>query len=715
MTSAASTRQYIRLDGHTTCIVLECCATEAPIWRYWGPLLAPVDTVFTMRDGRPIPPASMDSDQPLSIAPTFGVGWFGQSALLAHRRGRQFAQQWTQCDITKHDAHQVLFTLSDPVAAIQLVINIALHVGSDMLRLQSTLHNRGEDELDVQWLAAGTLMLPPEMYAVRSFFGVWANELQVQIEPLARSQWRRETRRGRSAHDDFPGAVVTSPTTNEHTGLAYGAHLGWSGNHMQLIEALDDGHYQWQMGEWLSPGEVRLARGEALASPTLYAACSTTGMNGLAQQFHALIRSTVPWHQATIRSRPVHLNTWEAVYFDHREEDLMSLATSAAELGVERFVLDDGWFSGRNSDRMGLGDWWPDPNKYPQGLLPLANHVISNNMEFGLWIEPEMVNPDSALYREHADWALAIEGRPMLTARNQLVLDLGRADVINYLFDHVSVLLKSVPISYLKWDMNRDLTTAANAGGYAAYRTRTHALYSLLARIREAFPALEIESCASGGGRIDAGILAHTHRVWTSDCNDATARVTIQRHALQWLPPEIMGAHIGSAPSHTTGRSQSLSFRAAVALPGHLGLEMDVRKLSDDDRTLLAKWIALYRALRNELHGVPVWCGSCGDSVVWQAHGDQQSMVVLVYRLEPTKQRHAPALKLPMLDVARDYAIKRLDQFADVSSTINNNATMFAALASTGINMHGGWLVNKGLPLPRMLAESALVLKFICQ
>ncbi|MBK7687277.1 MAG: alpha-galactosidase [Rhodocyclaceae bacterium] len=319
-----------------------------------------------------------------------------------------------------------------------------------------------------------------------------------------------------------------------------------------------------------------------------------------------------------MKPRLVHLNTWEAVYFDQDEDSLKALATSAAELGVERFVLDDGWFKGRDHDRAGLGDWWPDPRKFPDGLLPLAMHVEACGMSFGLWVEPEMVNPDSDLYRAHPDWALALEGRAQLTGRNQLVLDLSRPDVSDYLFERLHGLLSQLPIKYLKWDMNRDLATAGS-NERAAYREQVLALYRLLARIRLAHPSLEIESCASGGGRIDFGILAHTHRVWTSDCNDALSRVAIQRGALQWLPPEILGAHIGSVPSHTTGRSQSLAFRAAVALGAHFGLELDVRKLTTQERASLSQWIALYQRLRAELHQSTVWQGDTGDGIVWQA------------------------------------------------------------------------------------------------
>jgi len=715
MTSHApeTSAEFIVLHGLHNSVVLESRAEEAPLWRYWGPRL-PDDCLppAPLRDGRAIPPASMEFDQPLSIAPTFGVSWYGQSALLAHRSGRQFAQRFDDCRIECITAgRSVAVHLTDAVADIRLEVQLSLDE-HDVLRLQSQLTNTGSDILDVHWLAAGTVPLPGDAQQVRSYYGQWANEFQLQVDTLSRSLWQRENRRGRTSHDTFPGAVVSLSGATEHAGVVYGAHLAWSGNHCQRIEWLHDGQFQWQMGEWLAPGEVRLEAGETLSSPVMLASCSQSGLNGLAASFHAAVRAALPWPDGCMRPRPVHLNTWEAVYFDHQPDEIKALADAAAEIGVERFVLDDGWFHGRQSDRAALGDWWPDEGKYPDGLLPLAQHVGALGMEFGLWVEPEMVNPDSELFRAHPDWAMQLEGRPLLTMRNQLVLDVARHEVGEHLFARLDALLGSVPIRYLKWDMNRDLTTAGDAQGRPAYRRFVLALYALLDRLRAAHPQVEIESCASGGGRIDFGVLAHTHRVWTSDCNDALSRVAIQRGALQFLPPEIMGAHIGPAPAHTTGRSQSLAFRAGVALPGHLGIEMDVRHLTSEQRESLKQWITLYKSLRDRLHSGRVWCDEVGDGVVWQAHGDEAAneLIVFVYRLTPTTHRYTPPLRLPMLDEAREYNIERLDPTpGDWTSSPLNDALRTHEPTQKPVVAHGAWLAQAGLPLPRMNAETALI------
>ena len=602
---------YLILHSRNSSVVLETHADEAPIWRYWGPRLPDgVTPGVPLRESRPLPSFMLDFDQPLTLVPTFGVGWFGQSAMLAHRDGQAFAQAITSCEVQWIEPERsVRLCLSDAVAELRIDVTLRLDHDSDVLLLSSELTNLGATALDVQWLAAGTLPLPGRCDAVRSYAGQHCNEFLLQTDVLSRSQWRRENRRGRTSHDCFPGAVVTTPGATTDAGLVFGAHLAWSGNHQQTIEWLHDAQYQWQMGEWLAPGEGRLAPGTTLCTPEMVASCSSAGLDGLAANFHAELRSRLNWPGGAMRARPVHLNTWEAFYFTLVPQDVMALADAAAQIGVERFVVDDGWFQGRDHDRAGLGDWWTDERKFPEGLGPLAALVNQLGMEFGLWVEPEMVNPDSELFRTHPDWALQLDGRPTLTARNQLVLDISRAEAADYLFQRIDALLGSLPIRYLKWDHNRDLA-CAGISGHAGYRAQVHAVYALLARLRQAHPLVEIESCPGGGGRIDFAVLRHTHRVWTSDCIDALSRVPIQRGFLQFFPPEIMGAHIGTAPAHSTGRSQSMGFRAAVALPGHLGVELDVRKLDDANRAEITHWIAFYKQWRSEERRVGKECRS---------------------------------------------------------------------------------------------------------
>ena len=715
----SSPAQMLVLHSRRATLVVECHADEGPLWRYWGPRLA--DGTLPpgpLREARPLPSFMLDHDQPLTLAPGLGVGWFGHSALLAHRGGRDFSLAFTRCTVQWLRPGQALvLTLHDDTARLQLRLHLDLHHDSDVLRLHSELLNAGDAVLDVQWLAAATLPLPAQAAQVRSYAGQHMEEFLLQEDTLSRSQWRRENRRGRTSHDCFPGAVVTTPGTTADQGLVFGAHLAWSGNHQQTIDWLHDGQRQWQLGEWLAPGEVLLAPGATLATPEVVASLSTAGLNGLAANFHAELRRRLPWPEAGMPPRSVHLNTWEALYFNHQLPDLLALADAAAEVGVERFVLDDGWFQGRDHDRAALGDWWADARKYPAGLAPLAQHVVARGMQFGLWFEPEMVNPDSQLHRAHPDWALQIDGRPMLTARHQLVLDIARPEVAAYLFDKLHALLASLPIGYIKWDHNRDLATAADAQGRPAWRAQVHAAYALMDRLRAAHPALEIESCSGGGGRIDFAMLSRTHRVWTSDCIDALTRVRIQRSFLQFFPPEVMGAHIGTAPAHSTGRSQAMAFRGAVALPGHLGVELDVRHLDPPTRRELGGWIALYKRWRQHLHTSRVWLGDAGDHVLWQLHGQPGSdlahphWLLLAYRTAPSTQRYAGTVALPMLDPQARYRLRVVQPDGlPAQALYNGTAPFFEALCTPhGVEVAGDWLRQVGLPLPRALAETAFI------
>ncbi len=671
--------EWIILHGSDVTAVIECCKNEAPLWRYWGMRLPDgVTPGSILRESRPEPSFSPHFDQPLTIFPGVGVGWFGAPALLAHRAGADWSFQATRCDVEQNVGSAVI-KLYDDVAKIELVVSLSIK--GNVLTLSTSLTNRGDGVLDVAWLASGVLALPADARTVRSYSGRHNSEFVAVTDSLTRSMWRRENRRGLTSHDCFPGAIV------EADGATFGAQLGWSGNHAQQIEWIDDGRYQWQMGEAFAPGEVRLAPNESISTAEMLATCGADA-NEVAQNFHAAVRARIDWPGGKMRPRPVHLNIWEGFYFDHDEAALMDLADAAAMVGIERFVLDDGWFAGRDDDRSSLGDWWADSRKYPNGLLPLASHVVGLGMEFGLWVEPEMVNPYSALYHSHPDWALSVDGRPLLASRNQLVLDMQRAEVQEYLFEKIAALLRDLPISYLKWDHNRDIIAAGNR---PAYRAQVHGGYALMARLRAAFPDVEIEACAGGGGRIDAGVVQHSHRFWTSDNIDAVSRVAIQRGFLQFMPPEIMGAHIGASPAHATGRSQSMAFRGGVALPGHFGVELDVRKLHDADRAELEWWISTYKQHRDRLHHGQVWMGEGNDVLLWQAHGTPHDVLLLIYRLDPQTQRHAPSLKLPMLDATARYRV--------TDGPFGHDET------------DGAWLIQHGLALPPMKAETVQIIR----
>lgn len=690
----------LALHGAETSLVLERRDPLPPAWRWWGPRIDP-GTLPPLAWCRAPASFSLDEDLPLTIAPEYGSGWFGAPALRAHREGRHFAQRFEVEAIEKGE-EAIRILLIDAVAGIALEQRFALVGGA--IEAEAAVTNRGDTPLAIDWLAAATLPLPADCAEILSFTGRHNAEFVPEREAMPAHAWLRENRRGLTGHAGPPGLFVTRSAADWHGGCVLAAQFAWSGNHVLRVDRDDEGCWTLQMGAALAPGEIVLGPGEQYRAPAMLATASTHGINGAIQGFHRAVRARLPWH-GTMRARPVHLNSWEGFYFDHDEAALTALAERAAALGVERFVLDDGWFHRRDDDTRALGDWTPDARKYPQGLGPLAQHVVALGMEFGLWVEPEMINPDSDLYRAHPDWVLAVDGLPRRTARSQLVLDLGRPAVRDHLFAVLDRLLRTLPIAYLKWDHNRDLAPAGGADGRAGHDAQVRGAYALFARLRAAHPAVEIEACAGGGGRIDAGIARHTHRFWTSDCIDAVSRVRMQRGFLHFLPPEVMGAHVGASPAHSTGRRQDMAFRAAVALPGHFGVELDPAALHGCEAKALAHWIARYKALRDRLHQGDVWLGEGADGLVWQLHGSLDDALLSVTRVDPVTQRRPQPLPLPPLAGAGRVRVRLIDT-AQTAGHPPPDAPLFAAMRGEGVVFNRDWLAQAGLPLPPAKAET---------
>lgn len=704
--------KLVCLNGSNVCIALEESSGMPPIWRHFGAKPDERAGFWRAASARPHPPTVLDGDPPFTVLPTHGFGWFHQPALAGARPGTDGDTDWAQqfrLDEVRRNEHGMVLTLSDEQAALGMTLGYAIDPASDVVTMWAEVENRGETPFRVDWLAAASVPLPPEADQVLGFSGRWTLEFQETRERLGVATWRRDNRRGRTSHDSFPGVMIGS-SLGDDEGHVYGAHLGWSGNHSIVVEPMADGRRQLQLGEWLAPGEVVLGPGQRYRTPCAYLSYGERGLNGLSAGFHRFVRANMlNSPQQPMRPRPVMLNTWEAVYCKHDPENLEELARAAARLGVERFVLDDGWFHRRNNDRAGLGDWWPDADKYPRGLAPLVERVRGLGMEFGIWMEPEMVNPDSELYRAHPEWVLRLDGRPLVTGRNQLVLDLAEPEVEAHLFEQVGALLHEHPISYVKWDMNRDLATAGHRG-LAAYRRQTCAFYALLGRLRRAFPSVEIESCASGGGRADYGVLEYVQRIWTSDCNDALTRIGIQRGFLRFFPPEVMGAHIGAECSHTTGRRHTLAFRAAVAIFGHLGLEIDPRTFSAEEFDETRRWIALYKTWRPVLHGGTLRQGHAGSTLSWtQAVADDgMSSLLAVYRLHEDETRYALPLRIEGL--RRDVVYRARFLHVPVAPHFVHQTDLFAAMAGEGVECSGATLLDIGMPLPPLPPESCTLI-----
>ncbi|WP_017666289.1 alpha-galactosidase [Porphyrobacter sp. AAP82] len=491
----------------------------------------------------------------------------------------------------EHYPTELVLTFYDEMLGVDIEQNWWLGP-SGMICTEASINNGGGRRLVLDRLSALALPLPRRFTHLTSFSGRWAGEMREATRPIAPEGFARTSVAGKPGFAGGNWLIFEDPASGE----VLGAHLAWSGDHDTRIDpdmvGSADGRAVLQMGASWDGGEVDLAHEGGYRTPVAMVALAAD-RSALAQVFHTHARAILPNREAW-PPRKVHLNSWEALGFNLSEAGLMRLAEDAAALGIERFVLDDGWFGGRRDDTTSLGDWFVSPDIFPNGLGPLIARVHELGMDFGLWVEPEMVSPDSDLYRAHPDWCLHTEGRERPTMRGQLALDMARAEVRDYLFERLDALLREHAIAYLKWDHNRDLFPSGPG--------QTEGFYALLDALRAAHPQVEIESCSSGGGRIDYGTLSRCTRVWPSDNNDAIERLRIIPAWSQFLPLEVLGSHVGPSPNPITGRRLAMDFRAKVAMFGHMGVEADPARMTDKERECLGQHIALYKAWRSVLH-----------------------------------------------------------------------------------------------------------------
>ena len=603
------TPRVIHLFNDDVSVLLTQRAGTMPVIAHWGPRIHANDhdlTAYAGTSARTGIGGPSDVPYEPGILPEHSYGWGGLPGIRAHRAGAAWSprlkvisvtvdgQALAEGDAVQRQSGFVSITASDEWAAIGVAVEIDLS-RSGLLRTRVSIRNDGEglERLDVIGVDPA-LRVPTDAREILDFSGRWGTEKIPQRHPIVTGTHARESRRGRTGLDATTVVAIGSTGFDASSGRVWLCHVGIGGNHEHAVER-SDGYLAFRGGELLLPGEVRLAKGESYQSPWVYGSFGV-GLDAAAARYHDFLRQR---SRSTRRPRPVTLNVWEAVYFDQDFNTLAELATRAADLGVERYVLDDGWFLGRTDDTAGLGDWIPDPAAWPRGLAPLAEHVRGLGMEFGLWVEPEMINEDSDLARAHPDWILRARAGLPPRFRNQQVLDLTNPEAFAHILAVLDGLVTDLDVTYLKWDHNRDLIDAGHpATGAPAVHEQTLAVYDLIDQLRLRHPELEIESCASGGGRVDLGILERTDRVHTSDNQDPLDRSRMLRWTGLLVPPEMLGSHVASPVSSVTGRTSDLHTRCAIAFLGHFGIEWDIRELTEEDAVVLSRWISAYQQHR---------------------------------------------------------------------------------------------------------------------
>jgi alpha-galactosidase len=647
----------------------------------------------------PVGDSRIDVPTRISMLPTPAEGWVGTPGLTGNRGGRDFSPTFTVRHEEPLGDTGRRYLAVDDVARLEVVIELEL-AASGLLRIRALLTNT--DDAAAFQLGGLVLALPVPTEADELFdlTGRHARERVPQRGPFRVGTLLRESRKGKPGLDASYLLAAGTAGFGFTSGEVWAIHVGWSGNQVAYAERSYNGVRQLGGGELLLAGEIDLQPGEAYAMPWLYASYGR-GLNEVAHRLHRWLRSR-PSHPT--RPRPVVLNTWEAVYFDQNLDRLIALAEAGAAVGAERFVLDDGWFRHRRNDTAGLGDWYVDEQVWPSGLHPLIEKVRGLGMEFGLWVEPEMINLDSDLARAHPEWMFRAGGRQGLASRNQYVLDLAHPEAYAYIAERLHSLLDEYDIAYLKWDHNRMVVEAGHGPeGRPGVHAHTAALYRLLEEIRERHPGVEIESCAGGGGRIDLGILQHTDRVWASDCNDALERQQIQRYTALLLPPELVGSHVGPTQAHTTHRTQQLDFRAGTAFWGHLGIEWDLTKASPQGLERLAAWVALYKQYRELLHTGDLVVADHPDPAIWVngvVSTDRTRALYSIAAVDRSVTWPPGRVRLPGLSPDRRYRIRPVppaDRYPE--------APQVPPWWDEGVVATGRTLARVGVQIPAMYPE----------
>ncbi|MFE5339576.1 alpha-galactosidase [Isoptericola sp. NPDC056578] len=695
-------------DG--TALVLHLPARGLPAVVHWGADLGPLDDAaaeaLLRATSRQTPPGTLDAAWRLPLLPQESDGWSGRPGLLVTRAGLPVYPRW-ESSVDRPDETTAVVTATDAAGNLTLRTRVEIGPGG-LVTLDHELVNDGADRLEVAWLEA-TLTVPKTADHLTTFGGRWTREKSPLTTPMPRGTTVRESRRGRGGHDAPWVTIASEGAPRAGTGRVWATHLGWSADVRHRVDRVTEHVSLLGAGELLRPGELVLAPGESYRAPTAYFAWSDEGLDGVAARFHTWLRAR-PRHPRS--PRPLVLNTWEAVYFDHDPERLFALARRAAEVGVERFVLDDGWFPARRDDTKGLGDWVVDRGAWPDGLEPLAELVHGLGMQLGLWFEPEMVNLDSDLARRHPEWILAnpdsVPSPDGLSFRTQYVLDLANPDAWEHVRGQISALVKDLGVDFVKWDHNRDLVEPVHDGAPGTH-AQTLAAYRLLDRLRQDHPALEIESCSSGGARTDLGILARTDRVWASDSNDPVERQDVQRWTELVLPPELVGAHVGPSPAHSSGRATDLSYRIATSLQGSAGFEWDILGCTPEETARITAFAALYKELRGLLHTGTVRHPDTADpalrvrTVVAQ---DRSEAVVTVATVASPEEALAERLRIDGLDPERRYTVRLRDEVGESRW----GWVTPGWLGDGPVTLPGRVLAEVGLQLPTLWPVQALVL-----
>lgn len=590
---------------------------------YYGKKIEDHDLQYLMRIGEaPFVPSQNNRDRlsfydafPMEYS-THGIGDFREDSIAVETASGHSAVKLSYC------SHQIMkgkktlqdlpatfgadadcmtleLTLKDTVLGLEVILSYTVFEDADAISRSVRVINKGTDCMYLTKVLSMCMDMDNRGFDLITLHGSWARERHIQRRAVGFGKQGIGSVRGESGHQDHPFMALVSKNATQDMGDAYGFNFVYSGNYLAEVSMNQFENIRAVMGIHPYHFKWKLEPQNSFQTPEVVLVYSSEGIGGMSRNFHDLYRNHLIRGEYKDKKRPILINNWEATYFDFDTQKLLDIAKEAAKLGIEMLVMDDGWFGNRSSDNMALGDWTVNENKIQGGLKHLVEEVNKLGLKFGIWFEPEMISPDSELYRTHPDWAIAIPNRIAGLARNQYVLDFSRQEVLDYIYESVAKILRSANIEYVKWDMNRPLSDIGSAALPAdrqgeLYHRYVLGVYQMQERLIKEFPQLLLENCSGGGARFDAGMLYYSPQIWCSDDTDAVERLEIQEGTAMIYPLSAMGAHVSDCPNHTVGRVTPFETRGYVALAGTFGYELDVTKIPQEDAAMIPEQIAMY-------------------------------------------------------------------------------------------------------------------------
>ena len=504
----------------------------------------------------------------------------------------------------ENEAETLEITMKDEILDMEVVLSYTAFPEENVITRSVKVQNRSQENLRIEKILSACLDMDNENFSMLSLHGTWARERHIQTGELHYGKQVISSARGESSHQEHPFIALVTNGTEQENGKVYAMHFVYSGNFMAETELCQFDNLRMTMG--INPEEFSwlLTPGEEFQAPEVVMVYSGNGLGAMTRSYHDFYRNHLIRSKFKYEKRPILINNWEATYFDFNTDKLLAIARQAKECGIEMLVMDDGWFGKRNSDNCSLGDWKVNEEKITGGLKYLVDEVNKIGLQFGIWFEPEMISPDSDLYRTHPDWAIQIAGREATQSRNQYVLDLSRPEVRDYAYECVASVLRSANIAYVKWDMNRQLSDLGSSylpkeRQQELFHRYVLGVYELQERLVTEFPDLLLENCSGGGARFDPGMLCYSPQIWCSDDTDAVERLMIQEGSALVYPLSVIGAHVSDCPNHSVGRVTPFETRGHVALAGTFGYELDITKIPEEDRRLIPEQTATYKKYRH--------------------------------------------------------------------------------------------------------------------